>query len=57
VACPVSCANTGIASENATTSVNSIAKSFFMLGLDLRYEFLSFVVLARLGPNWHISIR
>ena len=31
----VSCANTGIASENATARVNSNAKSFFMLGLDL----------------------
>jgi hypothetical protein len=30
-----SCANTGIASENATANVNSIIKSFFMLGLDL----------------------
>ncbi len=31
----VSCANTGIASENATANVNNIIKSFFMLGLDL----------------------
>ena len=30
-----SCANTGIASENTTANVNSIIKSFFMLGLDL----------------------
>jgi uncharacterized protein YqhQ len=35
VVCPVSCANTGIAIENATAMVNSITKSFFMLGLDL----------------------
>ena len=31
----VSCANTGIASENATANVNSIVNSFFILGLDL----------------------
>ena len=35
----VSCANTGIASENATARVNSITKSFFMLGLDLLMNF------------------
>ena len=34
-----SCANTGIASENATAKVNSNAKSFFMLGLDLLMNF------------------
>jgi len=39
VACPVSCANTGIASENAIANVNSIIKSFFMLGLDLPMNF------------------
>jgi hypothetical protein len=31
----VSCANTGIASENATANVNNSIRSFFMLGLDL----------------------
>jgi hypothetical protein len=35
VVCPASCANTGIANENATANVNSNTKSFFMLGLDL----------------------
>jgi len=39
VVCPVSCANTGIAIENATANVNSIIKSFFMLGLDLPMNF------------------
>ena len=38
-ACPVSCANTGIASENAIAKVNNITKSFFMLGLDLLINF------------------
>ena len=41
-ACPVSCANTGIASENAIAKVNNITKSFFMLGLDLLMNFLLF---------------
>jgi hypothetical protein len=40
VVVPVSCANTGIASENAITNVNSITKSFFMLGLDLPMNFV-----------------
>jgi len=31
----VSCANTGIASENATMAVKSNVRSFFILGLDL----------------------
>ena len=34
-----SCANTGIASENATAKVNSSTMSFFMLGLDLLMNF------------------
>jgi hypothetical protein len=38
----VSCANTGIASENAIANVNSIIKSFFMLGLDLPMYFFLF---------------
>ena len=42
VVCPVSCANTGIASENATAIVNSNTKSFFMLGLDLLMNFFLF---------------
>jgi hypothetical protein len=42
VVCPVSCANTGIASENAIANVNNITKSFFMLGLDLLMNFLHF---------------
>ena len=42
VVCPVSCANTGIANENATANVNSITKSFFMLGLDLPMIFFHF---------------
>jgi len=33
--CAASCASTGIASENAIANVNSIIRSFFMLGLDL----------------------
>jgi hypothetical protein len=36
----VSCANTGIASENAIANVNNITKSFFMLGLDLLMNYL-----------------
>jgi hypothetical protein len=32
---PESCANTGIASENAIIIVNNTERSFFMLGLDL----------------------
>jgi hypothetical protein len=42
VSCDVSCANTGIAIENATAKVNSSAKSFFMLGLDLLMIFFLF---------------
>ena len=45
-----SCANTGIASENATAKVNSNTKSFFMLSLDLPYDFLSLLLRARRGP-------
>jgi hypothetical protein len=38
--CPaVSCANTGIASENAIAKVKSSVKSFFMLGLDLLKDY------------------
>ena len=37
-----SCANTGIASENATAKVNSSTMSFFMLGLDLLMNFFLF---------------
>ena len=37
-----SCANTGIASENATAKVNSNTKSFFMLDLDLLMNFFLF---------------
>jgi hypothetical protein len=36
----VSCANTGIASENAIANVNNITNSFFMLGLDLLMNYL-----------------
>jgi uncharacterized membrane protein YgaE (UPF0421/DUF939 family) len=36
---PVSCANTGIASENATANVNSSVRSFFMSGLDLLRDY------------------
>jgi len=35
----VSCANTGIASENAIANMNNSVKSFFMLGLDLLMNF------------------
>ena len=38
----VSCANTGIASENAIANMNNSVKSFFMLGLDLLMNFLLF---------------
>jgi hypothetical protein len=48
----VSCANTGIASENAIASVNSIIKSFFMLGLDLLMNFLLFCIRQGVG---HVS--
>jgi hypothetical protein len=34
-----SCANTGIASENAIANMNNSVKSFFMLGLDLLMNF------------------
>jgi hypothetical protein len=38
----VSCASTGIASENATANVNNNVRSFFISGLDLlRDYFLS----------------
>jgi hypothetical protein len=37
-----SCANTGIANENATANVNSNTKSFFMLSLDLLMNFFLF---------------
>ena len=37
-----SCANTGIASENAIANINNSVKSFFMLGLDLLMNFLLF---------------
>jgi len=45
-----SCANTGIASENAMAKVNSNAKSFFMLGLDLLINFFPYLFRARIGP-------
>jgi parvulin-like peptidyl-prolyl isomerase len=35
----VSCANTGIVSENAIANVNNIAKSFFISGLDLLRDY------------------
>ena len=44
-----SCANTGIASENATANVNSIIKSFFMLGLDLLMNFFLFCLEQDVG--------
>jgi len=47
-----SCANTGIASENATANVNSTAKSFFMLGLDLLMNFFLFYVEQGVGHFW-----
>jgi hypothetical protein len=47
--CPVSCANTGIASENTTANVNSIIKSFFMLGLDLLMNFFRFCLEQGVG--------
>jgi hypothetical protein len=49
VVCPVSCANTGIASENATANVNSIIKSFFMLGLDLPMNLFPFCSVQGVG--------
>jgi len=39
---PAAVANTGIASENAITKVNSSVKSFFMLGLDLLKNYFHF---------------
>ena len=44
-----SCASTGIASENATANVNSIIKSFFMLGLDLLMNFFLFCLEQGVG--------
>jgi chromate transport protein ChrA len=44
-----SCANTGIASENATAKVNSNTKSFFMLGLDLLMIFFPFCLEQGVG--------
>lgn len=55
-----SCAITGITSENPTANVNSIIKSFFMLGLDLLMDFFplllsktwaTFPQLHRIAPN------
>jgi len=43
VSCPpVSCANTGIASEVAIIAVKSNVRSFFMLGLDLLRNYFIF---------------
>ena len=39
VACVVSCANTGIASENTSMLVKSSVRSFFILGLDLLKDY------------------
>ena len=44
-----SCANTGIASENATAKVNSSTMSFFMLGLDLLMNFFLFCLEQGVG--------
>jgi hypothetical protein len=44
-----SCAITGITSENPTANVNSIIKSFFMLGLDLLMDFFPFAIEQGLG--------
>jgi hypothetical protein len=41
-AAPAGPANTGIASENATATVNNSIKSFFMLGLDLLRNYFLF---------------
>jgi hypothetical protein len=38
----VSCANTGIASENTIMPVKSSVKSFFILGLDLLKDYFLF---------------
>ena len=56
VVCPVSWANTGIASENATTSVNNITKSFFMLGPDLLMNFFHWWVEQGLGQSGVIPL-
>jgi hypothetical protein len=48
-----SCANTGIASENATANMNNSVKSFFMLGLDLLMNFFPYLFRARIGPLFH----
>jgi hypothetical protein len=39
VSCVVSCANTGMASENTIIPVNKSVRSFFMLGLDLLRDY------------------
>jgi hypothetical protein len=39
VSCGVSCANTGIASENTIMPVKSSVRSFFILGLDLLKDY------------------
>jgi uncharacterized membrane protein len=51
-----SCANTGIASENATAKVNSITKSFFMLGLDLLKNFFHFCFEQGVGHFYAIPL-
>jgi hypothetical protein len=56
VVCPVSCANTGIASENATANVNSNTKSLFMLGLDLLMNSLLFCIKQGVGHASAIAL-
>jgi len=48
-----SCANTGIASENAIANINNSVKSFFMLGLDLLMNFFLFCIEQGVG---HFSV-
>ena len=56
VPCDVSCANTGIASENATANVNSNTKSLFMLGLDLLMNSLLFCIKQGVGHASAIAL-
>ena len=44
-----SCANTGIASENAIANMNNSVKSFFMLGLDLLMNFFLLYIEQGMG--------
>ena len=55
-AAPVSCANTGIVSENTIANANNIVKSFFILGLDLPMNFLRLCLMQGMGHFCGIAL-